>query len=160
MPNPTPGQRHTLNRDPVSDEHIVLLEFQEDGTRAVHRAAVNTEDVTFEGETFYRAGIDVILPQTGEEAQEAQLVAPNVDRQLGRALDSARLRVGCRMILVNFRNMDAGPIIDTGNLLVISSASIDADQISTTLGPRADLDDPYPPRRTTKQEFPGVWIAN
>lgn len=158
MPQATTEQRHKLNRDPIRDPHIALLEFQEDGQAAVNRAAVNNEDVTFEGNTFYKASIDVIFPETGGDAVEARLVASNVDRQLGRSVDSARLRVGCRMVLVDASNMDE-PIIDTKNMLVIASASGDSERITATLGARADIMDPVPFKRTTKQDFPGVWLA-
>lgn len=158
MPQVTPAQRHKLNRDPIRDPHIALLEFKEDGQAAISRAAINNEDVTFEGNLFNRASIDVIFPETGGDAVEAKLVASNVDRQIGRAIDAARLRVGCRMVLVDATNVDE-PIIDTKNMLVITSASGDSEKISATLGARADIMDPVPFKRTTKQDFPGVWLA-
>lgn len=157
MPSVTDAQRHKLNRDPVSDPHIVLLEFREDGQAAVQRAAINSEDVTFEGNVFSRASIDAVFPGTGDEAVEARLTASNVDRILGRALDAARLRVGCRLILVDASDMSV--VIDTANLMVIRSGSGDSTSISVSLDSRADILDPVPSKRTTKQDFPGVWLA-
>lgn len=158
MPTPTEAQRHKLNRDPVADPHLILLEFQEDGKSLVHRAAINTEDVTWEGDVYSRASISVELPQTGDGETSAQLVASNIDRILGRAINSATQRINVRLILIDSALPDAA-IIDTKNLLVIPSASGSATQVSATLAPRASLLEPVPAKQTTKADFPGIWLA-
>lgn len=158
MPAPTEAQRHKLNRDPIKDPHIVLLEFQEDGQASVHRAAINTEDIVWNGETYYRSSIDIQLPASGEDEARAQLVASNVDRILSRALDAATQRINVRMILIDAAAPDT-PLIDTANLMVIPSGSGNAAEISVDLGPRAGLLEPVPFQRTTKQAFPGIWLA-
>lgn len=158
MPTPTEAQRHKLNRDPVADPHLILLEFQEDGKSFVHRAAINTEDVEWGGETYYRAAISVELPRTGDGETAAQLVASNVDRILGRAINSATQRVNVRLILIDYADPEL-PIIDTKNLLVMASASGSATQISASLAPRATLLEPYPFQMATKAQIPGAWLA-
>lgn len=158
MVSPTSAQRHKLNRDPVSDPHIILLEFQEDGQSAINRAAINTEDVVFEGNTFYKAGIDIQLPSTQDGETQAQMVASNIDRVLGRALNAATQRINVRMILVDASDLTTA-IIDTKNLMVISQASGNSTKVSGSLGPRAGLLEPVPFKRTTKQDFPGIWLA-
>lgn len=158
MPTPTPAQRHKLNRDPVVDPHIILLEFQEDGKSFVHRAAINTEDVTFEGNVFSRAAISVELPQTADGETSAQLVASNIDRVFGRAINSATQRINVRLILIDAALPDAA-IIDTKNLLIMPSASGSATQVSAALAPRASLLEPVPSKQTTKADFPGIWLA-
>lgn len=158
MPVVSDAQRHKVNRDPIRDPHIILLEFQEDGQDAVNRAAINTENVTFEGNEFLRAQIGVVLPETGGDDTAAQLVASNVDRTLGRALDAATQRINCRMILVDVANPDEA-IIDTKNLMVIATATANSEEVNAALGPRASLQEPVPARRTTRQQFPGVWFA-
>ena len=158
MPNPTDAQRHKLNRDPVSDPHVVLLEFQEDGQSAVQRAAINTEDITFEGNLFTAASIDIQLPETKSGDTRARLVASNVDRILGRALDAATQRISVRIILIDTANPTV-TIVDTENQLVIPSASGNSTEISAQLGPRATLQEPLPSKRTTKEDFPGIWLA-
>lgn len=158
MPVVSDAQRHKVNRDPIRDPHIVLLEFQEDGQAAVNRAAINTEDVIFQGEVFDRAQVDVILPETGGDDTSASLVASNVDRILSRVLDAATQRINCRIILVDVSVPDVA-IIDTRNLLVLSSASATSEEVNARLGPRASLQEPVPNRRTTRQQFPGVWLA-
>ena len=158
MPIVTPAQRHKLNRDPVADPHIVLLEFQEDGQAAIERAAINTEDIEWNGHTYHRAAIEITLPSSGDGETRAQLVASNVDRIISRALNAATQRVNVRIILIDVTAPDM-PLVDTQNLLVIPSASGGAVEVTADLGPRASLQEPVPFRRTTKQDFPGVWLA-
>ncbi|MGV8830348.1 MAG: hypothetical protein ACOH2N_00090 [Devosia sp.] len=159
MPTPTTAQRHKLNRDPVVDPHIILLEFQEDGKSFVHRAAINTEDVIWRGNTYDRAAISVELPQTADGETSAQITASNVNRIFGRAINAATQRINVRLILIDAAILEADPIIDTQNLLVIPSASGSATQISATLAPRASLLEPVPAKQTTKADFPGIWLA-
>ena len=157
MPLPTDAQRHKLNRDPISDPHIVLIEFQEDGQASIHRAAVNTEDITWGGEVYYRSPIDITLPDTGGDQTSAKVTAPNIDRLLSRAIDSATQRINVRMILIDAVTEVA--IIDTKNLLVIPSATGSGGEVSATLGPRASLLEPVPFQKTTKDGFPGIWLV-
>lgn len=158
MPTPTVEQRHKLDRDPVRDPHIVLLEFQEDGQSAIHRAAINTDDVTWNGNVYYKASITINLPNTSGDETRASLTASNVDRLLSRALDSANRRINVRIILIDYAAPDAA-IIDTKNLMIIPSASGNAKEINVELGPRASLLEPVPFKKTTKMEFPGIWLA-
>lgn len=158
MPVVTFAQRHKLNRDPVADPHIVLLEFQEDGQAAIERAAINTEDVVWNGETYHRSAINITLPNSGDGETRAQLVASNIDRIISRAMNAATQRINVRIILIDFTAPDL-PLVDTKNLLVIPSASGGAVEVTADLGPRASLQEPVPFRRTTKQDFPGVWLA-
>lgn len=158
MPEVTDAQRHKADRDPVRDPHILLLEFWEDGGGTVERAAVNNEDVTFESNTFYRSGIEVHVPSSGENDQSASLSVSNVDRVIGRAIDRARNRINCRLIMVDVSDLSTA-IIDTKNLMVIPSSSGDTVRITATLGPRAEQNEPVPFQRTTRALFPGVWFA-
>lgn len=158
MPEATDSQRHKLNRDPVRDPHVILLEFQEDGQDSILRVAVNTEDVTWEGNLYTRAAIHITFPQSGGGDTRAQLAASNVNRALSRALNAATRRISCRLILIDVAN-DTVPLIDTANLLVIPSASGRADKVTAELAPRASLLEPVPAKRTTKQDFAGIWLA-
>lgn len=159
MPTVTDAQRHKLNRDPVADPHVILLEFQEDGHEAIERAALNNEDIIWGGNTYYRSDIEVQTPSTGDGEISAQLVASNVDRYLSRALDSATQRINVRIILIDTVNPDQ-PIIDTKNLLVMPTAAADDEgSVSAQLAARVGLLEPVPFRRTTKVQFPGVWLA-
>lgn len=158
MPVPSASQRHKLNRDPIRDPHIILLEFQEDGKSMVHRAAINTEDITWRGNVYDRAAISVELPETRDGETRAQLSMSNVERIFSRALNAATQRINVRMILIDIGAPEV-PLIDTMNLLVIPSASGNSSSITGQLAPRATLLEPIPHRQTTKQEFPGVWLA-
>lgn len=158
MPTPSASQRHELNRDPVASPHIILLEFQEDGKDLVHRAAINTEDVEWQGDTYTRAAISIELPNTADGETRAKGTISNVDRFFSRAVDSARRRINCRLILINAGVPDSVALIDTKNLLVIPTASGRSDSISFELAPRAGLLEPVPHKQTTKPDFPGVWL--
>ena len=158
MPTPSTSQRHELNRDPVRSPHIILLEFQEDGKSLVHRAAINTEDVVWGGNTYSRAAIQIELPETRDGETRARGTISNVDRFFSRAMDSARQRVNVRLILINVDAPDVA-LIDTANLLVIPNASGRSDSISFELAPRAGLLEPVPSKQTTKQDFPGIWLG-
>ena len=158
MPVPSASQRHKLNRDPIRDPHIILLEFQEDGRSLVHRAAINTEDVEWRDETYFRAAIQVELPETRDGETRAQIVMSNIERIFSRAMNAATQRINCRLILIDIGAPEL-PLIDTMNLLVIPSASGTSTSITGQLAPRASLLEPVPHRQTTKQDFPGVWLA-
>ena len=159
MPTVTDTQRHKLNRDPGSEPHVILLEFQEDGQSAVERAALNNEDVTYEGNVFSRSDIEVALPSTGDGEISAQLVSSNIDRYISRALDRATQRINVRIILID-TSAPTVAIIDTLNLMVMPAASASEDgSISAQLSARAGLLEPVPFQRTTKAHFPGVWLA-
>jgi hypothetical protein len=158
MPTPSSSQRHELNRDPIRSPHIILLEFQEDGKSLVHRAAINTEDVVCGGNTYSRAAIQIELPETRDGETRARGTISNVDRFFSRAMDSARQRVNCRLILINVDAPDVA-LIDTMNLLVIPNASGRSESISFELAPRAGLLEPVPFKQTTKQDFPGIWLG-
>lgn len=159
MPTVTDAQRHKLNRDPIVDPHVILIEFQEDGQSAVERAALNNENIIWNGETYYRSDIEAQTPPTGDGDISSQLVASNVDRAISRALDRAQERINVRLILIDTAAPDT-PIIDTLNLMVMPTASAaDEGTVSAQLAARAGLQEPVPFKMTTRAEFPGIWIA-
>lgn len=156
MPSVTVAQRDKVNRDPISDAHLILLEFLEDGRDFVHRAAVNNDDVFHQGNNYVAADIAIHLPGSGEEEVGVRLEMSNISRLPGAVVAKAQNRIGCRIKLVDESAVDTA-IIDTSNLLVIRQATLDSVRISAELGPRASLQEPFPFRRTTRQFFPGVW---
>lgn len=152
----TAAQRHKANLDPIEDAHILLLEFQEDGSSTVHRAAVNNEDIVSNGNTFTATDIGVNLPNSGDQMPSVSLDMSNITREIGKSLNWARNRVGARLMLVD-ASIPNTAIIDTLNMMVIAESGGDSVRVSATLGPRAALNEPWPPRPTSKQFFPGVW---
>ena len=101
MPIATSEQRHRVNLSPQSDPEICLIEFWEDGSDYVIRAAVNSEDYVWNGETYTRSQIDVLLPKSGDQTSTAGLEASNVNRSPGQLALSAERRLNIRMIAVN-----------------------------------------------------------
>ena len=153
----TTTQRHKVNRDPISDAHLILLEFQEDGESTVHRAAINNEDIISNGNTYSGMAISISLPGSGDGEQNVTIEASNITRDLGRAFLAASRQVGCRIMLIDASAPNTA-ILDTGNSLVIRDVSVTGATISASLGSRAPLNEPYPWKRTSKIFFPGLFF--
>lgn len=152
----TQAQRRKANADPIVDAHLLLIEFQEEGSTTVHRAVFNNEDIVSGGNTFTATDISVSVPPSGNEMPSLNIEMSNISRVIGKALSWAKARIKVRLMLIDA----AAPnvyIMDTYNLLVVGSPSGDSERISASLVARAGLDEPWPPRPTSKQFFPGVW---
>lgn len=153
----TTAQRHTVGLDPVADAHVILLEFQEDGQSTVHRAAINNEDIESNGETYVATDISIALPGSGDGELGVSLSMSNLSREIGKAINRATGRIGCRIMLIDASAPDT-LIMDTKNLLVLATATGDGVRITGQLGMRASLQEPVPSRRTSRMFFPGVWF--
>jgi len=143
--------------DPVADAHVILLEFREDRQTTVHRAAVNNDDVVSNGETYTATDISVTLPGASDQSPAVRIDMSNLSRVIGRAVNLARNRIGCRLLLVDMSDPDT-LIMDTKNLFVLRSANGDSVRISAELGLRGDLQEPVPAQRTTRPFFAGLWF--
>lgn len=154
----TIAQRHKANADPVSDAHILLLAFQEDGDSAVHRAAQNNEDITHNGQTYVGTAIEIHLPNSSEGENTVRLSMSNLSRTVGAAIIRARNRIGCRLILIDYSAPDTA-IIDTLDQFVLKNVQGDSVEISAEIGLRAALQEPVPFQRTNRLTFPGVWFV-
>lgn len=153
----THAQRHKLDRSPISDPHVILLEFWEDAENSIERAAINNEEIIHLGETYYPVNMEVNLPSSENDEVGASLSASNVERILGRALDRAKRRITVRMKLIDTAFPDV-VIMDTYDFLVIESASLGGVSIEAQLAAATSLIEPFNDSRTTKQQFPGVWL--
>lgn len=158
MPAVTAAQRAKLNRDPISDAHIILLEFQEDSRAVVHRAAINNEDVSHVGNVYVATDISIKLPTSGDRDAAVRLDMSNISRIVGAAVNRARNRVGCRIKMIDISNPDVA-LIDTKNLFILGTVSGNSVRISADLGPRATMHEPVPFRRTSRAFFPGVFFT-
>lgn len=159
MPQVTDAQRHKLNRDPIRDPMLILLSFQEDKTDDVHRAAINNEDITRNGDVYSQANIGFQLPNSSSQELSIKLSMSNVSRLIGTKLNRARSMIGCNIVFVDASDLDGVPMIDTKNLLVISAAQGNTTKVSVTLGPRVSLHEPVPGKTTSKQLYPGVHFS-
>lgn len=149
--------RHKLNLDPIEDAHVILVEVQEDGQSAIHRAAINTEDIVSNGETYVASEIFITLPNSSDEEVGVSVSMSNITRVISRAIVRARNRIGLRMMLIDTADPDTY-LKDTGNMLVLINVSGN-ENISGDLAPRASVLEPWPPMRTRKQFFPGQWFT-
>ena len=155
----TNAQRHKINRRPIRDPHIVLVEITDDVSGTVHRAAANNEDIVSNGETFIRSDIRVALPRSGDDDTEATISLSNITRIPGRAVEASQGRITCRLMLVAASDPDTIVKVDTKNLLVFRETSVSLTKVSSSLKPRAELSEPYPPKPATKEWFPGAYFT-
>ena len=156
MPSVTNAQRHKLNRDPIADPHVILLEFQEDARSTVHRAVINNEDVTHNGNTYVATDISVTLPDSGAQDPSVRLEMSNLSRVVGATVARAKNRIGCRIMLIDTSDPDV-TLSDSEDMFILGRITLNGIRISATLMPRASTDEPLPYRRTSKLFFPGVW---
>lgn len=151
--------RHKLNTRPYVDPLVVLVEIQEDGSTIVHRAAAHDIDVTREGEIYSKSDISVTLPRGGDAETSSRITMSNVDRIASQAAAAATRRIGVRLILVNESDPDITVKFDTRNLLMLKNITANIKELSGNLSPKISMNEPYPPRPTTKQGFPGIWVV-
>lgn len=156
MPSPTVAQRHKLSTDPISDAHVILLEFQEDTKSTVHYAAINNADVVHLTNTYIGTDISLSLPSSGSSHPTVRLEMSNITRVISPILFRAKNRIGCRLKLIDVSDPDVS-IIDTIDMYVLSGVTGDSIKVSADLMVRASLQEPVPNRRTSKLFFPGVW---
>lgn len=161
MPHPSETTRHVANADPIVVAHVILLEFQEDGRSTIHRAALNNEDVDYASNTYTATRIEIHLPGSGDTFPRVRLEMSNIQRTIGAAIARAKNRIGCRMLLVDASNSPVSLVadIDTKDLFVLSNVVLNLSQakILADLAARASVQEPWPPERTQKLLFPGVW---
>lgn len=152
----TAAQRHKINRDPVSDPHILLTEIEEEHSGSPLRLAVNNEAVTSNSEEYSPAGIEFSIPGQGEEPSPPRATISNVNRAAGRAILLSRDMIMVRFMVIDVTAPDTS-IIDTLDQFVITASSITAEDVSVTLGSAVDWQMPYPLMRATQANFPGAW---
>lgn len=155
----TAAQRHKLNRRPIRDPYIALVEVTDEVMGTVHRAAANNEDIVSNGETFVRSDISVVFPKSGDEETSASLEMSNVSRIAGRAVEAAIGRIGVRLMLVDASDPDTIVKVDTLNLLVAEELTVTSETVSASLSPRAKLNEQYPPRTIDESGFPGAYFS-
>lgn len=158
MPSVTVIQRDKLNRDPITDPHVILLEFQEDGRSTVHRAAINNEDITHNSNTYVATDISIALPGSSDGDGSVHMEMSNISRIIGVAILQAKRRIGCRIKLIDTSEPDVA-LLDTKNLFVLSQANGDSVRITADLGPRATVQEPVPFRRTSRAFYPGLFFS-
>ena len=156
MPVATPQQRHRVNLAPQSDPEICLIEFWEDGSDDRLRAAVNSEDYEWEGETYTRSQIDVFLPGSGDVTSTAGLEASNVNRLPGQLVLRAERRLNVRFIAVNTVLEQA--LIDTKTNFYARSKSVTAEIVSMDLASKMDFEEPVNTKAVTRSEYPGAYL--
>ncbi len=158
MPSVTVAQRHKANQDPITDAHIILLDFQEEGNSTIHRAAINNEDVVHQSNTYIGTSIEIEFPGSGSKRPTVSLKMSNLSRIIGRAVNRAENLINCRLKVIDITDPDVA-IMDSYNMFVMRYISGDSVQITAELGPRGGLNEPVPFRRTSRVYFPGVWFS-
>lgn len=154
---PTQEQIYNQGNEFISEPELLLLQFWEEGSTVVHYAALNTENITHDGNEYVASSFELTLPDEGAEQGNVNLTIPNVERIAGRTVLSAVNKIQCRMILVDGSDHEV-VISDTKNMLVLSSVTADQRSVSGTLIAKADVLLPDPLRGTSASFFPGLWL--
>lgn len=162
MTSLTAAQIEKLNRDPITDPYLLLVEIEELNTGTVHRYVNNNEDITSTvsdgstSETWTAATIAFSLPGSGEEIRDVSLTVSNIDRAAGRALILSSDMIMVRLIVIDYASPNAA-LIDTYDLMHIGTGDVDAETVEVKLISSIDFNLPWPPGRMTEQLFPGVY---
>ena len=156
MPVVSAGDIHNMNRDPISEPYLLLVELEEHNSGILNRWCVNNEPVVSNGNTYEPAAIEFSIPASGEEQTGVKAVVSNVDRTVGKALLAARKRVSVRLMVINIVVFD-DYLIDTLDMFFISEAQFDAQELDATISSVIDWFTPVPFEKTTENLFPGVW---
>jgi len=157
MPTLTAAQIHKLNKDPITDPHVLLIEIEEEHTGVFHAYTTDNQDVVSNGVTYVPATIEFSIPKHGEEQEPVTVSVSNVHRAPGRALILSTEAIMVRMMAVDVSDPDT-LLIDTLDMFQIAGAPIDSEAVDAELGPVIDWQHPVPFLRTTKDRFPGVWV--
>ena len=152
----TSAQVHAINRDPVTDPHVILVEFEERGAGAVHRYCSDNQDIISNGETFEAATIGFSRIGYGEEVRGVALTVSNINRAPGRAVLNSREVIMSRIMTIDTADPDTY-LEDSLDLLELGSASINSVVVEGQLASVIDWNLPVPFYRTTKGDFPGLW---
>jgi hypothetical protein len=155
---PTAAINHGDGVEAQADPHLILLEFWQEGYSADRvRVAMNNEDVTHDGKTYTKSAIQFTPPKSDDKGGSRSLNISNVDRILGKKVLHSSGKIRCRFILVSRADHDVA-VWDTSDLLVIYSSQVNRVFVSGDFGMKPDPQMPYPPTRTPKRFFPGVYL--
>lgn len=153
----TAAQRDKLNRDPISDAHILMCEIIEEHNESnAILLCHNNEDIVSNSETYSKASLDFNIPGYGEEFRAPTLSVSNVERLPGRALLLSQHLVCVRLFVVDASLPDIR-MYDTLDSLVIESGEITSERLSLTLRHAWDFQHPVPFEITSEKFFPAVW---
>jgi hypothetical protein len=153
----TSAQRHEQANQFIDTPDVTLIEFWEDGSSQIERAALNNETITHLGNQYLPLDFGINLPSSNSAFQEVGATIPNASKIPGLAVLNARKRIQCRMIHVD--GLDHDVIIwDTSDMLVFYNVKVDVLTVSGSLGAKPDGTMPYPFTYTGKKTFPGLWF--
>jgi len=153
----TASDRFKSGNEYQPDPNILLVEMQEQGQTTVHRAALNNENITSNGETYIATNMQVNVPNSGDENQQSTISMSNVSRIPGQAVLGAKRRITVRTM--NSARDDRDVLLqDTLDMMALANVSIDPRNISGDLVPRADVQMPYPFTKTDRNFMPGLWL--
>lgn len=153
----TSAQIHKLNRDPVADPHVLLIEIEEEHGGTVLRYAADNQDGVSNGETYSAASFEYQFPGSGDAHDKITISVSNVNRAPGRALINSQERITVRMMIVDVSEPD-DVLLDTLDIFVITDAYIGPDVVQANLQSVLEWRSPVPFYRATKDLFPGCWV--
>lgn len=143
-------------RQHTEEVFLLLATFTHVPTNETYRAALNTENVTSNGEVFTATWFDIQLPETGNKApQGAQVTIDNVDLRFVGLLRSITkpLQVTLQIVLASQPDEVEMELTD----LVLREANWDASKITGRLASEDPLNQAFPAHQYDPRSFQGLF---
>ena len=149
------ADRVTLFSDRISDVYVVLLTITHPILEEPIRCCTNTSNITSNGNLFYGACLELVLPTKAQEKQSARISVANVDRRIGLA---ARTMLTPATITFDIIKADTPDTIEIAYPpMLLTDIRGDVSAVSGELREQMNLQDPWPVVRATKSVAPGVY---
>lgn len=163
----TSAQRIDLMQ--VESPHALLgfLEVDHPSLTAPVRVVTDVLDHVWQGETYLACSFGYTLMSDGEDAPTSVITIPNIDRQIGRAIEAAPARATVALHVLSSADFDltqdprvpVGVPVPVYTLTGFETIEARVDDISAeiTIALRDDEVEPWPVVRATADRFPGLF---
>ena len=149
------ADRATLFSDRISDAYVALLTISHPILEEPIRCCTNSSDITSNGDLYYGARLDLILPTKAQEKQRARISVANVDRRIGLA---ARTMLTPATITFDIIKADDPDTIEIAYPpMLLTDIRGDVSAVTGELREQMNQQDPWPQVRATKSIAPGVY---
>lgn len=131
---------------------VTLTDGVIDGTE---RFAIHPKPVISRGQTFKPAWFEFEEPSDTEEMPASQVLIPNVNRMVGKALEQGRAGFIAHFELV--RDDDRDRVVDAYRNLVLRTSEVDHLMVKAVLSASDFANEVYFPVKVTPRAFLGLY---
>lgn len=151
-----------MNAQTTSQVFLVLLEITHSTLGTPVRLVNNTEDITYDGNSFTAFPFSVTLPPDAEETQyQSQITLSNASRLLvstARLLSASRERAKVKIMVVSdISSGVANELLMTISNLEVANVSYDVDQLTINCRIESLLNEGWPGYSFLPSTFPGIY---